>query len=99
MASKSLERARFLVARYNRQTAQLDALESRLARLRERREDTRSAAFKALPDGFGIIMGDPFEVSEPHCICEHLERGDHGWNGPCPLHPAGSVQLAAVREP
>jgi hypothetical protein len=67
LANPSLSTAQKLVERYNRETAQIEALEDRLYRLREKHNETSKAAFAALPDGFGITMSrtDPWEIEGP----------------------------------
>lgn len=65
--AKSAEKARVLVARCNRQREQIDALEVRLYKLREKHGETLHAAFAALPEDYVISLGpnEPWEVLGP----------------------------------
>lgn len=56
-----------LVRQYNRETQQIDALETRLYRMREKHRATHDKAFRALPEGYAISLGgdEPWFVVDP----------------------------------
>lgn len=68
----SLSTAQKLVDKYNRQTAQIEALQTRLYLLGEKRNQTEKAAFAALPDGYGITLSSerPWEIAGPFAARE-----------------------------
>jgi len=49
--TQNTDRARQLATRYNREADEIDRLEVRLYRLREKHRETYNAAMGALPDG------------------------------------------------
>ena len=54
---RSIEAARRLADRYNREAAEIDRLERRLSTLRGKHRETYSAAMAALPDGAEMEHG------------------------------------------
>ena len=54
---QSVERARWLATRYNREADEIGRLELRLYQLREKHRETYAAAMDALPDGAQMEHG------------------------------------------
>lgn len=63
MSRKSPELAERHIERYNQLASQVEQLEDRLYRARQAKETARAACFNALPEGYGIVMGERFQLS------------------------------------